>query len=463
MTLFARGSRETGGKPFVSLRIKFAAVLLMTAVATVITALLTIPVALNLITEYHMKPERVDARLDDYIHNFAEYVAEDQVRSDDTSAVVKWTKFHRYVHLVVFEGNEAQFGVADGEILEGDASPAVDPIFTGIISEDEDPNATIIGNTYVVRFADRICSVSVIDYSRAAVADVVLMGGIILSTSVFLVVMLLYYHSQTRAIVALSRDVERVSGGELSADISSQRNDEIGGLARDVNAMRTTIIQKMDEQQDAWRANGELITSMSHDIRTPLTALLGYMELLQNDQDNLTEEQKAYIRVCAGKAEQIKGLSDKLFLYFWAYNRRENEVETEPYEAGLLLDQMLGEALIWLESEGMTVKLLTDPLPPEVRVTVNIDCLRRVVDNIFDNIRKYADLNHPIELSITSTDEEVLVSVGNTVSTKQRNDSSTGIGLKTCRNMMSLMGGGLSTEQGDGRFKVVLRLPVKAL
>ena len=111
-----------------SLRLKFALVLLISAVTTILVALLVIPLILNFVLAHYTAPKQVERRLDDYIQNFADYVAEDEVRSDDAAAVVQWTKLHRYVHLVVFEDDEAQFGVAGGEILEGDEAPVMDPI-----------------------------------------------------------------------------------------------------------------------------------------------------------------------------------------------------------------------------------------------------------------------------------------------------------------------------------------------
>lgn len=449
-----RKDKKTQDKArFVSLRWKFALVLVVSAVTTLVLALLLIPLVLNLVLDVYTSQSQVDKRLNTYIQNFAEYVIEEDVRSDDAASVVKWTKLHRYVHLVVFEGDEAQFGVAGGEILPGDETPVMDPIFTDIISEENDQN-DVIGNTYAVRFADRICSVSVVDYSASMMYDSILMGGIIIAISCFFLVMIFYYHKQINAIVALSGEVERISGGELTADIDNHRNDEIGNLARDVDTMRTTIITKMDEEREAWLVNSQLITSMSHDIRTPLTTLLGYMELLSADTQNLTPEQKAYVSVCAAKAEQIKGLSDKLFLYFWAYHRGEEDVPLEVYPAALLFEQMLGEWLLPMEGEGFSVQVSLKSLPHDAQIMVNVDCLRRIMDNLFDNIRKYADRAAPVcvSASVISAGEQpqVCLSISNKVGQPKEGSSGTHVGHRTCANMAELMNGEFSSQiQGD--------------
>ena len=432
--------------------------MLTSAVAVIVAAFILIPVAVTIVTNYYMEPRRIDARLDDYIQNFSDYVTDEQIASDDAAAVSRWSTFHRNVHLVVFGGNDAQLGVFDGEILEGDDLPTLeDPILTDNISA-----GPATGNTYMVRFADRVCTVSVMDYSGPAVYNGVHITGILVAILTFFSIILIYYHFQTKAILHLSAEVEHVSSGELSAPINAKRNDEIGGLARDVDNMRTTILRKMDEQRAAREANGELITSMSHDIRTPLTTLLGYMELLQNDCDSMTREQKTYIRLCTEKAEQIKELSDKLFLYFWAYSINEGDTDIESCDILLLMEQMVGEWLPFTETEGLQLKMVEPDLPSELRVCVDTKCLHRIFDNLLDNIRKYADRSCPVEigLSLQPVGREVCISFKNTISGDRKTVSSTRIGHKTCTNMAGIMGGRFETETDGTCFEARLYLPV---
>lgn len=447
-----------------SLRLKFAIVLASSAVTAILLSLLLIPLVTNLVVNHYTSSSQVDKRLDNYIQNFADYVTDGDVRSDDAAAVVKWTKYHRYVHLVVFEGDEAQFGAAGGEMLEGDKPPVIAPIFTDNVMDNDD---SVIGKTYTVRFFDRVCSVSVVDYSVSMVYDSVLVGGIIIALALFLLVMLLYYHRQIKDIVALSEEVERISGGNLSARIQDNRNDEIGNLARDVDAMRTTVITKMEEERQAWEMNSRLITSMSHDIRTPLTTLLGYTELLSSDTENLTSEQQAYVKVCAEKAEQIKGLSDKLFLYFWACHREEEDVPLQEYPAVLLLEQMLGEWLLPMESEGITVELSLQEISADQKITVNVDCLRRVMDNLFDNIRKYADKDASVRVLAQVNGEGgspmVILTITNRVGRPKEGSSGTHVGHKTCAAMMHLMGGDFRAQRVGGDFSARLSLPMKPI
>jgi len=460
--LFSGRSAQNNGRPFLSLRIKFAMVLIISSVGIVVAMLMLIPLSASLITKEYMQPERLNLRLDDYIKNFSDYVAEENITSDDAASVARWSMYHRNVHLVVFGGEKAQFGVADGEILEGDDAPEIsDPVFTENIPIGETSD-TALGNTYFVRFADRVCSVSVMDYSGQAVYNGIQWGGAILALLAFFIIVLVYYHFQTKAILRLSAEVEEVSGGALSAPIHSKRTDEIGGLARDVDNMRTTILKKMEEEKAAREANGELITSMSHDIRTPLTTLLGYMELLQNDCEGMTDEQKTYVRLCSEKAAQIKELSDKLFLYFWAYSIGEDHVDTESCDIRLLGEQMIGEWLLPMENEGLTLKVQSDTLPAGTCVAVNTECLRRIIDNLLDNIRKYAHRDHPVEILVTLSPGKryVCLTFRNTIGSWDSKTTGTHIGHKTCTNMANLMGGRFETVTKGDVFEARLYMPV---
>ena len=459
------GETMPNGRRFVSMRMKFVGVMLITGIAVLLLALIAIPLSLRFFQKHHTEPERVDERLKSYVEDFATYVAEEKITSDDTDAIVAWTRRHRSVYLTIFTGRDDHYGAAGGELWEGEDQPDMAPFFDELISSEGSVSSSLgtEGNMYDVLFANGIHSVAVVDYSLSTGTDTILILGVLSAILVFFVVLLLYYHNQTRAIVALSREVKTVSGSDLNATIASERGDEIGMLACDVDAMRATILRKMAEEQQAWQANSDLLTSMTHDIRTPLTTLLGYMELLSADSDSLTPEQKEYIRVCTAKAEQIKGLSDKLFLYFWAFNRVEPEAELESVEAGLLFEQLLADYIPAMEAEGLHIVTDLTALTPTDTLRIRADSIRRVTDNVIDNLVKYADRAHPVTVTATRTQAELTVSISNAVGRKSDKTSSTRIGVKTCVNMMKMMNGSFVTRTEDGIFTASLSLPLSEM
>ncbi len=461
------------------MRVKFLCVLGVTGVAVVLAALLLIPLALRIFSHIYNTPERQVARMDRYVRNFADYVAREQLSSTDSTEIARYTRRHRLMYVTVFTDHTAPN--TDGErpaTGETNASPATDapqdgggswgggnsstayePFFDRLFP-DADPDD---GTLYIVRFANGNHSVAVMDDSYPILCDLIVFCGVGVAMLVFGLIILIYYHSQTRAIVTLAREVEAVSSGASDSVITSDRNDELGMLARDVDIMRRTIEEKMAEQERAWQANRDLLTSMTHDLRTPLTTLLGYMELLGTERDanqNMTDEQRAYLRVCTGKAEQIKALSDKLFLYFWAYNRPDGEFSSEPYDAGLLFGQLFGDYIPAMAVAGLTVEIDLSAIPAGGSVRIDPDCLRRVTDNLFDNLTKYADPTEPVRITAavqtTPTDTRLLLRMENAVAATATESAGTRIGHKTCRNMMTSLRGDFRTETTDGIFAAVL-------
>lgn len=455
------------GRRFVSMRVKFVAVLAVAFVTVALGALALIPVALNIFRGAYMQPEQVSRRLDGYIRSFAEYVAKEEIRSDDAMGVVKWTRRHRSVYLSVLSESDPNFGAAGGELWEGDAKPGMEPFFNELIPDNSGSyggsqvNLDEYGTVYAVRFANGLSSVAVVDYSVSTWSDGIVIAGVCLAGVVFLFFVLGYYHSQTRAIVALSEDVEMVSSGILDGMIVADRNDEIGRLAADVDHMRNTILRRMEEREEAWQANADLLTSMTHDIRTPLTTLLGYMELLNGESEDMTEEQKNYLRLCTAKAEQIKGLSDKLFLYFWAYNRRDTDQDGDVLEAALLFEQLIGDYIPGMEAVGPVIKTDFSALAPDVMISVHMDSLRRIADNLFDNAQKYASTSEPLCILAEKTGDTVVIAFRNRIGVRREHTTSTHIGLRTCHNMMAGMGGRFEVEHDEEYYTARLIFPVR--
>ncbi len=463
-----RGDQNLNGRRFVSMRVKFAGALLVTGCAVLLAALLLIPLTWQIFRNFYMEEDRVNARLDAYMDSFSTYVAEEGIRSDDTAAVVKWTRLRRSVYLTVFHDTDENFGAAEGELWQGGDTPDMEPFFDRILhdeSGEENAGSEAEGTLYTVRFADGFSSVAVVDYSHSTAYDIILMGGILIAMGVFFLVAILYYHSQICAIVALAQDVEAVSGGAMDAIIASDRNDEIGLLARDVRIMRDTVVEKMEAGERARQANSDLITSMTHDLRTPLTTLLGYMELLGNESEtaNLTDTQRSYIRVCTNKAEQIKELSDKLFLYFWAYTRPEDEGVLEAFDAGILFGQLIGDYIPAMEAAGLFVEADLCLIPEGTTVSVRPDCLRRVMDNLFDNLVKYASVDEAVRVTARMEDAYLVLCMTNAVMKVSEHVSGTRIGHKTCVNMMDLMHGSFGTIEREGHFTAELRFPISTV
>ena len=165
---------------------------------------------------------------------------------------------------------------------------------------------------------------------------------------------------------------------------------------------------------------------------------------------------------CCGRAIDADAVAfgDKLFLYFWAFNRVEPEAELETVEAGLLLEQLLADSIPAMEAEGLHTVTDLAVLNAADNLRIRADSIRRVADNVVDNLVKYADRNYPVTVVASRTDDTLTVHVSNVIGQKDHKTSSTRIGVKTCVNMMKSMNGAFETKTEGDTFTSSMTLPL---
>lgn len=390
------------------------------------------PLFRYMIEEEYMTDDKAQERVEQVLVNFKSYIEQSNISSSDMDAIWDWVKANNNFKLIVLEGVET----------------------------DTVPDTQKYDYSIEVEFSDKTALVAVQDYSEMLlVLGDVLAGGV--AIVLFILIVIVYYQAEISRIMRLSRDVKAIARGDLQGRIGKHGNDEIAQLAVHVDGMRDSIVQKMEEKEQAWRANQDLITSISHDIRTPLTSLLGYLELIDAHRENLSEEQQKYLAVCCENAGRIKRQSDELFNYFLAYGHKDESVPLEQYNAAVLFDQLLSERFMSAELSHMQMEYELSPSLEGVRVYTNVDYLSRVLDNLYSNIVKYADRQTPATFCVEYRDRMVVVTGENKIAKRSGKVESTKLGLLTCESIMhALQGSFRSQKQGD-TFTVVLSLPTK--
>ena len=171
-------------------------------------------------------------------------------------------------------------------------------------------------------------------------------------------------------------------------------------------------------------------------------------------------ELQSYLDAAYGKAEQLKTLTDELFRYSLLFGCKELPMQMEIYDARLLLEQLLGESRVQLQQQGFMVQLL---LPQqEVQIEADVTYLKRVFDNLFDNIRKYADPARPVAIAALLEDGALHVCLSNSVNPASGRIESNKIGLRTCAKIMAQMAGGFKRYTENGKFTAEVILPIRA-
>ena len=308
---------------------------------------------------------------------------------------------------------------------------------------------------YPVYFVDGTLIVAVVDFTEEFFANLVFVISILAGLVVIAVIMICYFGTITKRITLLQKSVRKIEEGDFEHKITQRGRDEIGLLARDVESMRDSIVDNMTRERRAWEANAGLITAMSHDVRTPLTVLLGYLDLIEMQNDGQISEE--YIASCRENAMRLKNLSDDMFSYFLVFGKSDGDITLSRVDARVLVEHIVSEYTLLLSEKGYSFE--TTGELPKVYLDIEERYFRRVIDNIFSNIIKYADATSPITLGVEHREGILELYCKNKTRTDRDIPESNGIGLRTCAKMMEEMGGGLSYGEVDGIFTVTLALP----
>lgn len=283
--------------------------------------------------------------------------------------------------------------------------------------------------------------------------------NVVAAAFVFIITMLWYNKTVLVRIIRLSDNVQRISDGEMDQEIRAEGADEIGALARNVDLMRNSILEKLQNEKAAWDANTELITSMSHDIRTPLTSLIGYLDIIKGRKFNSGEEFNKYIDSSLEKAIQLKDLSDKLFQYFLVFSNDERERALEVLDAGIFFQQILVEHISELMAYEYAVNLQYS-VPEEVMIRTDVSSVRRLFDNLFSNIMKYADKKFTIEIKADQIAGRVKIVLSNHISVDARKVESNKIGVKTCKKICDDLGVGFHAMEEEKIYTTEILYPI---
>ena len=400
-----------------------------------------------MVEQVYLSSEAVNKRMDAEISDFRSFVEENSLASTDVNAVGQWNRAHPRITLTIYGHTTTLSSSAEGAELVGNE--------TGIVVRSEEK--LWLSKEYPVNFRDGVFTVAVYDSSRGMVRAAVNLSALALAALVFLATVLLYEQHITRTVQTLSRQVRQVSRGDLGMQITPQTSDEIGQLALDVDAMRLSIIDKLQREEEAWKANSQLITAISHDVRTPLTALLGYLEII-SDESLSAGERSTYLEICKNNALRLKGLTDELFGFFLVFGKPKPDQVLEEFDAVTLLEQVLLEHEMDLSQRGFQVETDTDPISGRLRV--DLGHFRRIFDNLFSNVRKYADPAVPVAITCRCDREELTVTICNHIRQSTTRVESNRIGLQTCHKLVAAMGGEFNQSRTKETFTVEVLLPL---
>lgn len=469
-------------RPYHSLYLQL---ILVIAIATAIAMLSYVLIRMganNYINNYYVTEEGRREREEEYIAGLQAFIDKNALSSEDTDRIAAFAKSHKYVYLLLYRDDELFFSSdmipdtdTDSDLSqtpgddefegdgEGDNDSSTDGIFGSGITVDYPTREELQqyaeeNGFYELELSDGIIFASVAEFSEYFYYDVFNISALIMAALILALIIILYFRTVISRIKKLEHEVNAVAGENINRPILASGNDEISRLSANVENMRRAILESTREEREAREANTELITSMSHDIRTPLTVLLGYLDIMKERAQD--EQMQSYISASEQTAMRLKNLSDDMFNYSLAFGNTKESISLKRYNALTLLDQMLSEHILLLSENGYDVRLERNEEPiGDATVTTDAPKLMRIVDNVFQNVYKYADKSSAVYVSIDISSDRVLFEIKNKVSSQRNEAERNGIGLKTCKRLATFIAEQFYAEESDGVFTA--RLSVK--
>lgn len=230
--------------------------------------------------------------------------------------------------------------------------------------------------------------------------------ALILSVIVFISIFIIITNKKMKYIEEIASGVRIISSGDLSYRVEEKGKDEIKNLARNINDMAYEIKCRIEAERRAEKTKSELITNVSHDLRTPLTSVMGYIGLIKDGKYEDEAMMKEYLNIAFNKSNQLKELIEDLFEYT-KINNQGIVLEKNKVNIVEFLSQIIEEYIpIFEENEIEVVKNFIDE-----RSMVEIDASKmvRVFENLFSNAIKYS--YKPGEVIVSTFENDGYVNV----------------------------------------------------
>lgn len=245
----------------------------------------------------------------------------------------------------------------------------------------------------------------ILEQHLAVVILYVLVGIVIFS-----VTFMILEEPGIRYLGRISDAVQSISQGNLNTEVDVTGDDEFSAMAANLNKMSSDIRKFMDKEREAERTKNELITNVAHDLRTPLTSIIGYLELLAGNTQIPQEMQHKYIEIAYSKSRRLEKLIEDLF-GFTKLNYGKIAMHIGQIDIVKLLEQLLEEAYPNFEEKNLSYDLQSN-VPAKI-ISADGNLLARLFDNLIGNAIKYGADGKRVLVKIHGEEDTVTVSVTN--------------------------------------------------
>ena len=274
---------------------------------------------------------------------------------------------------------------------------------------------------------------------------------------------------RAKDIDEVKKGVSEVRNGNVAYKIPELKSEDMRALATNINDIAKGLDESVSAKVKAERMKTELITNVSHDLKTPLTSIISYTELLAN-VEGLPEEAKDYAQIIANKSDRLKTLTQDLFDISKVQSGNESVV-LEKLDVSLLINQSLGEHDNEIKKSELPFCVNT---PKELYISADGRKMSRVISNLISNILKYTMKNTRVFISAYEENGEVVMEFKNIASypmdfnadeivgrfvrgDESRTQEGNGLGLAIAKSYTEICNGKFEIVLDGDMFKAILK------
>ncbi len=301
---------------------------------------------------------------------------------------------------------------------------------------------------------------------------------LILSVVLIITFFLLIIKKNVEYLEAITDNLRKISKGNLDINIPVKSQDELGIMAQTVNEMAVQLKNAIEEERRLEKTKSDLITNISHDLRTPLTSILGYLELINSTELKEEELLKKYSGIARNQGMDLKIRIDELFDYTKLSDKDFNIQKTK-ISLKELIEQILIGFIPAFEDADMEYQMFFC----EEKIFINADAflLTRVFDNLVSNALKYGNSGKQVDIKLQKESKVAVVQVisyGNQIPkeelpyifekfykidksrTSLSENTSSGLGLAIVKRIVEIHEGSILAESSINETIFEVKLPL---
>lgn len=284
-----------------------------------------------------------------------------------------------------------------------------------------------------------------------------------------------YRQMQLRHVI---EELHYIADGHFDHRIPFVVKTDLQKVIDSINALVDSTVASMEEERQIEQSKDDLITNVSHDIRTPLTSIIGYLGLLKSSE--LNEDQAKYIKIAYDKALQMKALAEDLFEYTTLRSSTNNKLVLAPLHVNSMLEQVAAGFELEAEKKNITFNVVTRPR--DLVIDADAKMIVRMLNNLISNALKYGygateinlianKVNNKfVELRVENNGEQIPKNSLQKIfdrfyrveSSRNLKTGGTGLGLAITKSIVDLHGGTIKCQSTSELTSFIIQLPLNS-